>query len=47
MWVLDLAALESRADHAVAAFRRMAAATSSFARDGIELRIPAAEIVPG
>jgi P-type Ca2+ transporter type 2C len=38
---------EARAEHAVAALQRMAAATSAVLRDGQEQRIPAAEVVPG
>jgi len=38
---------EARAEQAVAALQRMAAATSSVIRDGVEQRIPAEEVVPG
>ena len=38
---------EARAEQAVAALQRMAAATAGVVRDGRELRIPAAEVVPG
>ena len=38
---------ERRAEQAVAALQRMAAATAGVVRDGEELRIPAAEVVPG
>ncbi len=38
---------EARAEEAVAALQRMAAATAGVVRDACELRIPAAEIVPG
>ncbi len=38
---------EARAEQAVAALQRMAAATSSVLRDGIEARVPADEVVPG
>ncbi len=38
---------EARAEEAVAALQRMAAATSSVIRDGTEQRIPAADVVPG
>ncbi len=38
---------EARAEHAVAALQRMAAATAGVVRDGREQRIPAAEVVPG
>jgi len=38
---------EARAEQAVAALQRMAAATSSVVRDGVEVRVPAAEVVPG
>lgn len=38
---------EARAERAVAALQRMAAATAGVVRDGIEQRIPAAELVPG
>ena len=38
---------EARAEHAVAALQRMAAATAGVVRDGREERIPAAEVVPG
>ncbi len=38
---------EARAEHAVAALQRMAAATAGVIRDGRELRIPALEVVPG
>ena len=38
---------ERRAEQAVAALQRMAAATAGVVRDGKELRIPAAEVVPG
>ena len=38
---------EARAEQAVAALQRMAAATAGVLRDGREERIPAAEVVPG
>jgi len=38
---------EARAEQAVAALQRLAAATAGVMRDGRELRIPAAEVVPG
>ena len=38
---------EARAEQAVAALQRMASATSSVVRDGVEQRIPAEEVVPG
>lgn len=38
---------EARAEQAVAALQRMAAATSTVLRDGQEQRIPSAEVVPG
>ena len=38
---------EARAEQAVAALRRMAAATAGVMRDGREERIPAVEVVPG
>lgn len=38
---------EARAEQAVAALQRMAAATSSVVRDGTQQRLPAAEVVPG
>ena len=38
---------EARAEQAVAALQRMAAATAACVRDGREERIPAAEVVPG
>ena len=38
---------EARAEQAVAALQRMAAATAGVVRDGREERIPAAEVVPG
>ncbi len=38
---------EARAEQAVAALQRMAAATAGVVRDGIEQRIPAADVVPG
>ena len=38
---------EARAEHAVAALQRMAAATSTVVRDGQEQRIASAEVVPG
>jgi Ca2+-transporting ATPase len=38
---------EARAEQAVAALQRMAAATSAVVRDGLEVRIAAAEVVPG
>jgi magnesium-transporting ATPase (P-type) len=40
-------AQEARAEQAVAALQRMAAATSAVLRDGVEQRIPADEVVPG
>ena len=38
---------EAKAEQAVAALQRMAAATSSVLRDGVELRIAAEDVVPG
>jgi P-type Ca2+ transporter type 2C len=38
---------ERRAEQAVAALQRMAAATATVLRDGQELRVPAEEVVPG
>jgi magnesium-transporting ATPase (P-type) len=38
---------EARAEQAVAALQRMAAATSTVVRDGQERRIPSADVVPG
>ena len=38
---------EARAEQAVAALRRMAGATASVVRDGLEQRVPTAEVVPG
>ena len=38
---------EARAEQAVAALQRMAAATSTVLRDGQEQRIPSADVVPG
>jgi len=38
---------EARAEQAVAALQRMAAATSSVLRDGVEQRIAAADVAPG
>jgi P-type Ca2+ transporter type 2C len=38
---------EARAEHAVAALQRLAAAMAGVLRDGREERIPAAEVVPG
>ena len=38
---------EARAEQAVAALQRMAAATAGVVRGGRELRVPAAEVVPG
>jgi P-type Ca2+ transporter type 2C len=38
---------EARAEQAVAALQRMAAATAGVVRDGRELRVPTAEVVPG
>ena len=38
---------EARAEQAVAALQRLAAATAGVLREGRELRIPAAEVVPG
>ncbi len=38
---------EARAEQAVAALQRMAAATSTVVRDGLERRVPASDIVPG
>ena len=38
---------ESRAEEAVAALQRMAAATANVVRDGGAVRIPAADVVPG
>jgi potassium/sodium efflux P-type ATPase len=40
-------AQEARAEHAVAALQRMAAASATVVRDGREERIAAAEVVPG
>jgi len=40
-------AQESRAEHAVAALRRMSAATANVLRDGTRHCIPAADLVPG
>jgi P-type Ca2+ transporter type 2C len=38
---------EARAEQAVAALQRMAAVTSAVVRDGVELRVPVDELVPG
>ena len=38
---------EARAEQAVAALRKMAAATATVVRDGVEVEIPAEEVVPG
>jgi Ca2+-transporting ATPase len=38
---------EARAEEAVAALQRMAAATAGVVRDGEEMRVPAEEVVPG
>jgi magnesium-transporting ATPase (P-type) len=38
---------ETRAEHAIAALERMAAATAHVLRDGREQRIPATDVVPG
>lgn len=38
---------EARAEQAVAALQRMAAATSTVVRDGVEQRVPVSEVVPG
>ncbi len=38
---------EARAEQAVAALQRMAAATAGVVRDGLEERIPATDVVPG
>ena len=38
---------EARAEEAVAALNRMAAASATIVRDGAEQRVPAAEVVPG
>src|SRR5690606_22432084 len=38
---------ERRAEEAVAALRRMSAAQATVVRDGVQQRIPAAELVPG
>ena len=38
---------ESRAEQAVAALQRMAAATARVLRDGREVRVPATDLVPG
>jgi potassium/sodium efflux P-type ATPase len=38
---------EARAEQAVAALRRMVPATSLVVRDGVEMRVPAEEVVPG
>ena len=38
---------EARAENAVAALQRMAAASSGVMRDGVERRIPALDVVPG
>ena len=38
---------ESRAEHAVAALRRMSAADAAVVRDGAQRSVPAAEVVPG
>ena len=38
---------EARAEQAVAALQRLAAASSSVVRDGVQRRIPSAEVVPG
>jgi P-type Ca2+ transporter type 2C len=38
---------EARAEQAVAALQRMTAATASVVRDGLEERVPSADVVPG
>ncbi|MGH2698532.1 MAG: cation-transporting P-type ATPase, partial [Actinomycetota bacterium] len=38
---------EARAEQAVAALQRMAAATSAVVRDGVEQSVPSDEVVPG
>ena len=38
---------EARAEQAVAALQRMAAASSTVVRDGVEQRVPASDVVPG
>ena len=38
---------EAKAEQAVAALQRMAAATSLVVRDGVDVRIPASDVVPG
>jgi magnesium-transporting ATPase (P-type) len=38
---------EARAEEAVAALQRMAAASSTVVRDGVERRVPATDVVPG
>jgi magnesium-transporting ATPase (P-type) len=38
---------EARAEEAVAALQRMAAAASTVVRDGVERRVPATDVVPG
>jgi magnesium-transporting ATPase (P-type) len=38
---------KTRAEDAVAALQRMAAPTSSVLRDGVEVRVPAVDVVPG
>lgn len=38
---------EARAEHAVAALQRMTAGTAAVIRDGVESRIPSADVVPG
>ncbi len=38
---------EARAEQAVAALQRMAAATASVVRDGVAVRVPATDVVPG
>jgi potassium/sodium efflux P-type ATPase len=38
---------EARAEQAVASLQRMAAATCSVVRDGVEARVPAEDVVPG
>jgi P-type Ca2+ transporter type 2C len=40
-------AQEARAEHAVAALQRLTAATSKVLRDGVELEVPTADLVPG
>ncbi len=40
-------AQETRAEQAVAALQRMAAATSTVVRDGADTRVPATDVVPG